>query len=144
MFLFPYQLNAHFCGMKFLRKKQFWTLVFYAWLVTIYLLTSSPGSPDSVSESILGVRIDYIKHFLAFFLIPVFYFFACGAFLEKIFRDKYYIFLLAVLFSILTEIQQYWIAGRIFNLWDMIFNMAGLLLGIPAGKFFARYLKYPA
>jgi len=127
--------------MKILANKRFWTLLFYAWIITVYILTSKAGQPDSAFENESLIRLDYIKHFLAYFFIPVLYYMASGAFLEKIFKDKYYLILLGILFSILTEIQQYWIVGRVFNYWDLTLNLIGFLLGLSVGKYITGFLK---
>ena len=119
--------------MKIFKIKILWTILFYGWLLLIYILTSS-SLPGETPETAFGFRLDYLEHFIVYFFIPVLYYISQGAYLEKIFKDAYYVFLLGILFAILTEIQQYYIEGRAFNPVDLVLNVLGFLSGIPAGR----------
>ena len=104
-------------------------------MIFIYIMTSRVFPGKEQTDEAFGFRLDYPEHFIVYMLIPVFYYLSRGAYLQKIFRDAYYVFLLGMLFSILTEIQQYYIEGRAFNMIDLALNVAGFLVGIPAGRF---------
>lgn len=82
-----------------------------------------------------GFRFDYLEHFILYAAIPVIYFLAKGAYLDRVIKDRYYIILLGILFSLLTEIQQYFIPTRSFNPVDLILNIAGFLVGLLAVKY---------
>ncbi len=115
------------------------TAGFYIWLVTLYILTALPGGngPEKYSDS--PVRWDYFEHFFLFMLIPVLFFFSGGAGLKITKRRTGIILIIAgLLYAIMAEVQQIFIPGRAFNPIDLVLNLSGLLLGIPAGRYFAR------
>lgn len=115
-----------------------WTLIFYAWVIIVLILSSIqlPGK-DAVGEA-TSFRFDYLEHFFVYLLIPVLYYLSEGAWLNKLFKDAYYIFLIGLLFSVLLEIQQYYIESRSFNPVDLLLNVSGFLAGIPLGKKIAK------
>ena len=92
-------------------------------------------------EETKGLRWDYLEHFFLYLIIPIFYFFAEGAFLTKIIKSNYFILFLGLAFCSLTEIQQFYIEGRTFNPIDLVLNLSGFLTGIPIGKILHRKLK---
>ena len=48
-------------------------------------------------------------------------------------------FLILILFlAIITEVVQLWIPARVFNMFDLIFNFAGVAIGIAVIKIVGR------
>ncbi len=139
--LYIIKIFNHFCTMKFLRNKILWTVIFYAWLIVIFILTSVSFSNEIAAKEETGLRWDYFEHFFFFFAIPILYFFAEGAFLSKIIKNNYIIILLGLTFSAFTEIQQIYIEGRSFNPKDLILNLSGLIIGILLGKFLFKLIR---
>jgi len=121
--------------MKIIRNKKVWTLIFYAWLLGVFILTSMTFSEVVKEQNESGFRFDYLQHFILYAIIPVLFYFAEGAGLRRIFKDKYYLFLLGLLFAILTEIQQFYIPGRSFNPVDLVLNIGGFIIGIFIGRY---------
>ena len=121
-----------------LYKKNLWMIFFWGWAILIIILTSMPVNPKIIKqEEIFIIRIDYLEH-IFFFTVQSFLFFL--AYLlntgkkEKI---KPVLWLIAgILFASITEIYQYFIPGRAFNPVDLALNISGLLIGIPAGRWF--------
>ncbi|MCF8379245.1 MAG: VanZ family protein [Bacteroidales bacterium] len=127
--------------MKLYRNKYLWTAVFYMWLSILVILTSMSFSDKMIQEQNDGLRWDYLQHFFLYLLIPVFFFFAEGAFLKNLIKQNYKIFLLGLLFASLTELQQLFISSRTYNSIDLALNIGGYIIGIPFGKILANRLK---
>lgn len=121
--------------MKWYKNTRIWTPAFYLWLLALLVLTSISFSPEMKKQNEGGFRFDYLEHFILYAAIPVLYFLADGASLKKIIKDNYYIILLGILFSVLTEIYQYFIPGRSFNPIDLMLNLGGFIAGILISKF---------
>lgn len=116
--------------MNILRNKNFWTALFWFWIIALVLFTSISFSPEMQKQNEGGFRFDYLEHYILYAVIPILYTLARGAYLKILIKDRYYIILLGILFSLLTEIQQHFISGRSFNPIDLILNLAGFLSGL--------------
>ncbi len=112
------------------KKRVFWSIAFYLWCITILFLTSMPFTSGTRQPVDGGFRFDYLEHFILFFAVPALYYLSSGAWINRIIRDPYYVFLIGILFSLLTEIQQYKIPGRSFNYIDLLLNLGGYLAGV--------------
>jgi VanZ family protein len=114
-----------------------WTIVFYFWLVALWVLSFIPlPVKDRQEDDLTIIRLDYLEHFFLFLLIPVFYFLASRAKMEKITPIISIHFLAGVLFVSVTELQQLFIVSRAFNPVDLFLNIAGYFSGI----FLMKYL----
>lgn len=127
--------------MKLFRNKLLWTAILYIWLFILYLLTSMAFPNQKADDTGSELRWDYFQHFFLYLLIPVFYFFADGAYFNKFIKKNYQIFLLGLLFVCITELQQLFIASRSYNSIDLALNIGGYIIGIPFGKILTRRLK---
>lgn len=112
------------------KKKIFWSIIFYLWCAAILVLTTMPFTSGTKQPESGGFRFDYLEHFMLFFALPALYYLSSGAWINRMIRDPYYIFLVGILFSLLTEIQQYKIPGRSFNYIDLLLNLGGYLTGV--------------
>jgi len=91
-------------------------LPFFLWFIGIIGVTSFPLTAIPKVD-ILGM--DKLIHFFLFSVLVLFYFLG--------FEDKRRSFLyLIVLFSILSELSQYYVPGRFVSAYDFVFNLSGL------------------
>lgn len=107
-------------------------VVFYAFgVILLHVIPTGGGAAFNQTE-ISGVRGDYILHMVLFLpWMPLVWY------VVKVRADKFSIGLRDFLFGLTTglvlaisaEGMQYWISYRSFNLMDIVFNMAGVLLG---------------
>ncbi len=98
--------------------------------------------PNKITpEEESGPRWDYFEHFFLYLAIPILYFFSKGAYLNRIIKKTYQIFLIGLLFACLTELQQFFIEGRTFNPVDLVLNTSGFIIGIPIGRILSKKLK---
>ncbi len=88
---------------------------FFIWLVILILSTSLP------SKFIPEVRVfgvDKLFHLFFYSVLILFLFFGFGKKNRK--------FLIGVsIFAIINELSQYYIPGRIVNVYDVLFNLSG-------------------
>lgn len=116
--------------MKLNRNYIFWTIVFYLWIAALLIFTTISFSPQMKEQNEGGFRFDYLEHFILYAAIPVIYFLAKGAYIERLIKSPRYIILLGILFSTITEVQQYFIPSRSFNPIDLLLNLLGFASGL--------------
>ena len=107
-------------------------LLFFTWLILIFIAFSIPqlSTPRIKASGGSSIRLDYVIHFLEFFVLSVLFVFC------MIDKKKKQTFLNWVLFIVLSvglafliEFYQYLIPGRRFNIMDSIYNSLGFLIG---------------
>ena len=108
-------------------------ILFFIWLILIIIISSIPQLPTPSIKSSSGssFRLDYIIHFLIFFILSIlFIFWMINS--NPIQKFYYWIlfFSMGIVFSFLIEIYQLIIPGRRFNMVDCFYNNIGVLTGI--------------
>lgn len=106
-------------------NKSKFILVLY--LITVITLTLVPFNSKALfyQKRIIFLRIDYLIHICMF--IP-------WAALNKVFSNAFNIFhtvFYGVIMAIIMELIHYMLPYRSFNIYDLIANLIGILLGIP-------------
>lgn len=105
---------------------------FIAWFFLIVVISSIPYLPIPkirVSNSI--VRLDYIIHFLEFFILSFFFIIWRLNKKSKVKLINFFLYIvLGVCIALLNEVYQKIIPGRTFNLIDSLFNCIGFAVGI--------------
>lgn len=123
-----------------INKKLGWSFLFYNWIIILAIFTTIPFSTAVEKQSETGFRLDYLEHFFFYSFIPVLFIFADGAYLNRIIRKKYYLLLLGLIFSSLTEIHQHFIPSRSFNPIDLGLNISGFIFGSLIGPYIHKLL----
>ncbi len=118
---------------KFFSRRNFW-IYFIAIIFLIALPINTPGSKLNLNNfTIIIIRGDYFFHALTF--IP-------WAFFMVAMKQRPWTWLiLGLLFSTGTELLQYLLPYRRFNINDLISNSLGILLGIGILIFLMNGLK---
>ena len=112
--------------------------LFWGWAIIIVILTSLPANPEIIKQKEdLIIRLDYLEH-IFFFTIQSFLFFLAYKLNpgKKVIIKPVLWLIAGILFASITEIYQFYIPGRAYNPVDLALNVSGLLLGIPAGRWF--------
>ncbi|MFH1665631.1 MAG: VanZ family protein [Candidatus Omnitrophota bacterium] len=102
------------------------------WFFAILLLSLLPGR---AFPSVDIDNFDKIVHILEYFILAVLI--IVTMYYTDVFeRRKIYLFTLisGVLYGILLELVQRFVPGRTMSLFDALFNVAGVILGIIFGK----------
>ncbi|MCK6619127.1 MAG: VanZ family protein [Calditrichaceae bacterium] len=101
-----------------------------AWALLIFILSSIPG--DNLPQ--MGFEFeDKFEHFLAYAAIG--FLFARAFFFQSRFpglREKYILATLAagILFGVSDELHQYFVPGRVSDLYDLIADALGVVMGV--------------
>jgi VanZ family protein len=106
-------------------------ILFWSWLVIISLLSVWPQLPVNkidIGNSIL--RIDYMAHLAAYYLLV--FLFLKGYLRNTRMRYKSALLIIGIglAYAGLTEVIQLYVRGRTFNPVDLIYNCAGITLGL--------------
>ncbi len=114
-------------------KKIISGFLFWGWLV--YILYSSVTPQNSTiadsGNSMFFIRMDYITHFAAYFLLFILFALWRSPTLYKIKGKTLWSGIIAgILLGILTEILQIHISGRAFNEFDILANTTGIFAGL--------------
>jgi len=112
-------------------RKIIFGILFFIWTILLVLISVLPNANNLLDQDLSEFRWDYLEHFLFYFILTFFYVLWRG-------NPNYYLriteiilFLIAgFIFCWLTEYIQVFVPGRSFNTLDMVFNMAGMMLGI--------------
>ncbi|PKP39210.1 MAG: hypothetical protein CVT98_02710 [Bacteroidetes bacterium HGW-Bacteroidetes-15] len=120
--------------------KIFFRLLFFIYTFLLVWVSVNPilGFGD-VKYANTPIRIDYLLHVFAFFVLPLIGYLANGS----NGKFKLWIILIAVSFVIAvgTEFLQIVVPERKFNLYDTFSNLIGLILGITAVLTYEYFIK---
>lgn len=77
------------------------------------------------------IRLDHLLHLLVYFLISMFYLFGIRKGITLFERHSLKKFILLILLlAIVTEVVQLWVPQRTFNVFDLVSNFAGVVIGV--------------
>ena len=129
---------------KLKKRRNLFQLLFWFWL--LFILTNSlfPKQVDTGGSSteFLFLRMDYLVHFGAYFLLAQFFFFWQSNGYLVLFKRQFLLFLTgAVLLAVGSEFLQMFIPGRSFNEYDLLSNSIGLAAGIILPQIYYRKIK---
>jgi VanZ family protein len=128
--------------MKFIRRKNFWSPTFWIFIFSLVILTAMPGSKEPASSGPSWIRIDYIEHFIMYGIVTILFQLAYSPLdLRNLSGKNIRIIGLFILFAVITEIYQIPIPRREFNPVDLALNIAGILAGIPTGRYILKLFK---
>lgn len=131
--------------MKLRQRKYFFLFLFWGWILFILANSLFPGQIEPIEQNANQglLRVDYILHFGAYFVLAVFFFFwqVNGRYI--LFRKQVLLFLAGgLLLAAGSEIVQYFVPERSFNLYDFISNTLGLVLGISFPQWIFHQYKH--
>ena len=117
--------------LKYYQKKTIWLALFIFWTLLLIILSVYPNYGTTISEGESNFRLDYLEHFVAYFVFGGLYIIwrSNADFIIKSI-ELGFLFSITCLFSILTEYVQVVIPGRSFNIIDILYNAGGVLTGI--------------
>ena len=132
-------MQGRFFNSIVLRRRIFW-----GWTILIVLLTSMPSNPDILHQKKDAIiRLDYLEHIFFFVVLTILYYMAYLTIAGQITRIKLIYWLAGgIVFASITEIYQIIIPGRAYNPVDLVLNLAGLVIGIPLGKWITGRINW--
>jgi VanZ family protein len=134
--------------MNIFYKRDLFKSLFRVWLIIIFISNFLPGLTHSeVQIDRFTFRLDYIIHFLIFFILGFFMqMWRITNNLDSSYLKSIYMILGGILFAFISEFPQKFLPYRTFNVVDFICNSAGIVIGfISTGlivkKYFASKVK---
>ena len=127
--------------MKKARYLQLYRLIFWTGYVAVLVAAFVPfaGALNRIhlGPEAFSIRLDHLLHFVAYFLICT-YFLAGEMTGLSLFKNRSLTkFIILVLFlAVITETVQLWVPSRVFNVFDLAANLAGVAAGWGAIKYF--------
>ena len=127
--------------MKKARYLQLYRLIFWTGYVAVLVAAFVPvaGALNRIhlGPEAFSIRLDHLLHFVAYFLICM-YFLAGKMTGLSLFKNRSLTkFIMLVLFlAVITETVQLWVPSRVFNVFDLVANIAGVAAGWGAIKYF--------
>lgn len=121
-------------NVKSLINERNYKLVFAVGYAAVLAVTFMPlfGSLSSikVGPEAFHIRLDFLLHFVVYSLIGIYYLIG-NKFGFHLFTQRPLLkyFGLVLLLAVVTEIFQLWVPSRAFNIFDLISNVAGTVLG---------------
>lgn len=104
-------------------KHRLINLAFLIWLIAVLILSLVPDSDTLTQGPLAFDKHGYFQHVLAYSVGM-----GIGCYVT-IFNQKWKILLLVLLWGIGLELVQYWLPYRSFNVFDILANLSGMLLG---------------
>jgi VanZ family protein len=103
-------------------------VLFWIWFVLIIVLSLLPNTPKNKMEiGNIIFRIDYLEHLIVYFLLG-FLFIMYQRTNTSMIIGIYII--MGIAWASLTEAVQLFVKGRTFNPVDLVYNSAGITLGL--------------
>ncbi|MHB2149515.1 VanZ family protein [Calditrichota bacterium LG25] len=105
-------------------KHRLTNLAFLIWLIAVLILSVFPDNKVLTEGPLAFDRHGYFQHVLAY---------AAGmgiGYYSTIFDRRWKIGMVVLLWGIGLEAVQYWLPYRSFNVFDMLANVCGVLLGL--------------
>lgn len=116
----------------------FWT-GYLSILVTTFIPISGSLNEFKLGPESLQIRLDHFLHIAVYFLICMYYLTGMMIELALFTNNPLKKFILLVLFlAIITELVQLWVPERAFNVFDLISNLAGVVVGMYIIKMVRR------
>jgi len=108
----------------------FW-IGYLAVLITAFIPVAGDFSRIEIGPEVFKIRLDFLLHFAAYFLICMYYLAGQKKGLFLFTANPLTKFVLLVLFlAIAAELVQLWVPERAFNVFDLVSNVGGVIAGM--------------
>ena len=112
-----------------LYRAVFWA-GYLAVLITTFLPVAGELNRIKIGPDALKIRLDHLLHFSAYFLICMYYLAGQCKGVSLFNRQSLFkFFFLVLLLAVVTEVVQLWVPARSFNVFDLVSNVAGVVVG---------------
>jgi VanZ family protein len=111
-------------------KYIFW-VGYFSVMITALLPVTGELNKINIGPEAFHIRLDHLLHLIVYFLICMYYLFGHlkgFPLFEKNSQRKFV--LLILILAIVTEVVQFWVPERAFNVFDLVFNFAGVVIGV--------------
>ena len=129
--------------MKTARYLKLYRLIFWVGYIVVLVAAFIPvaGALNRIhlGPEAFSIRLDHLLHFVAYFLICMYYLAGQmkGLSLFKN-RSLTKFIILVLLLAVITETVQLWVPSRVFNVFDLVANIAGVAAGWGTIRYFRK------
>lgn len=119
-------------------KYIFW-VGYFAVLITTFLPVKGGLNKIYIGPGSFRIRLDHLLHFFVYFLICMY--FLLGQYIAlTLFKTNSLLkfTLLILLLGTITELAQLWVPQRTFNVFDLVSNLVGVVIGVAVIKMVQR------
>lgn len=100
-------------------------------IMTIIPLKGVSLNKITIGLDVFRIRLDFLLHFIVYFLICLYYLAGWKNGVSLFAANSLFKFILLVLFlAIVTELVQLWVPERAFNVFDLVSNIGGVIVGL--------------
>lgn len=109
----------------------FWIGYFTVLVISLIPLKRINFDKIIIESQVFYLRLDHFLHFSAYFLICVYYLIGWLKGFSLFYPSSLWrFFILVLILAVVSELVQLWVPDRAFNVFDMLANVLGLILGI--------------
>lgn len=119
--------------------------IFYLYAFVLVLLSILPinSSGSSINHVfIVSIRLDYLLHCLIYIPLVLFLWIDKESALLSTPGKAFIWFIILLIFAVITEVIQYFLTYRAFNINDMLANGLGIIIGFVMVFFFRESHQY--
>jgi VanZ family protein len=108
----------------------FWTGCFLI-LITAFLPVPGNLNKIKLGPESFRIRLDHLLHFAVYFMICLYYLAGQMRGFYLFSANSLIKFILLILFlAVVTELVQLWVPKRAFNVFDLVSNVGGIIVGL--------------
>jgi VanZ family protein len=116
----------------------FW-VGYFAVLITTFIPVAGELNKINIGPEAFHIRLDHLLHLFVYFMICMYYLFGLQKGISLFEKNSLKKFVLIILFlATITEIFQLWVPERTFNIFDLVSNVAGVIIGVGVVKLAQR------
>ncbi len=118
-----------------MNKTNLYKIAFFLGYISILVATFIPviGNLNSmkIGPDAFKIRLDFLLHFLVYLVICLYYLLGIRLGYKLFYNHAFLKFIImVVILAIFTELVQIWVPSRSFNIFDIISNLVGVILGV--------------
>lgn len=100
-------------------------------LLTTFIPIAGALNRIKIGPEAFHIRLDHLLHLLVYFLICMYFLFGIMKGFKLFRGNSFYKFIFVTIFlGIVTEGVQLWVPERAFNVFDMVANVSGIIIGV--------------
>lgn len=121
-----------------------WRLFYlYALLIVIISVLPINGPGTAINHIfIVSIRLDYLLHCLVYIPLVLFLWIEKGSDLVLTSGKIFIWIILLLVFAAITEVIQYFLTYRAFNINDMLANILGIIIGFAIVLLYNKFGRY--
>jgi VanZ family protein len=121
-----------------------WRLFYlYALLIVIISVLPINGPGTAINHIfIVSIRLDYLLHCLVYIPLVLFLWIEKGSDLFLTSGKIFIWIILLLVFAAITEVIQYFLTYRAFNINDMLANILGIIIGFAIVLLYNKFGRY--